>query len=309
MDTLNLSSVPAWIGRTQEAETLHTCLEAGRHVLLEGPVGVGKTHLVLSVLSERKQKVFRVDGDPRFSEQKITGWFDPPLVLSRGFQWDTFLAGPLVAAMQEGGALFINELNRLPEGTQNVLLPVLDERVLTLPKLGSLQARKEFVVIATQNPKEFVATSPLSEALLDRFEWMRLDYPPEQEEWDIVKQSLHDQAMHGFAVSDLLGLAAVRIVRATRQHPQIRRGASLRAALSLALITHHWIKKGKEDQEALLAAAFLTLPTRIELEPQFDSQDSLDQLQKKVIQECVQGRDAFCSEKGKTEKKKTFPLT
>src|SRR4051794_8335798 len=107
---------------------VRSCLRAYRNVLIEGPVGVGKTHLALTVAQEIKRPVFRVDGDSRYSEQKLSGWFDPPTVIKKGFTADSFMAGPLVDAMRLGGVLFINELNRLPEGVQNVLLPAIDER-------------------------------------------------------------------------------------------------------------------------------------------------------------------------------------
>ena len=130
--------------------------------------------------------VFRVDGDSRYSEQKLTGWFDPPMVIKQGFTQDAFMPGPLVEAMKQGGVLFINELNRLPEGVQNVLLPAIDERMIIVPRLGEVRAAPGFLVVATQNPKEFVATSHLSEAILDRFELVALHYQEEEDELAIV---------------------------------------------------------------------------------------------------------------------------
>src|SRR3989338_7309128 len=109
----------ALVGREHELLKLRACLKASRNVLLEGPVGVGKTHLALAITHELKRPVFRIDGDSRYSEQKLSGWFDPPSVLKKGFIEETFVAGPLVEAMKSGGILFINELNRLPEGVQN----------------------------------------------------------------------------------------------------------------------------------------------------------------------------------------------
>src|SRR4051812_48937309 len=102
------------IGREPELVKLRACIRAGRNVLLEGPVGVGKTHLALSATRELKRRFYRIDGDSRYSEQKLSGWFDPPSVIKKGFTSETFVAGPLVEAMQAGGVLFINELNRLP---------------------------------------------------------------------------------------------------------------------------------------------------------------------------------------------------
>jgi MoxR-like ATPase len=208
-----------------------------------------------------------VDGDNRYTEQKLSGWFDPPTVIKSGFTADAFFAGPLIEAMRAGGVLFINELNRLPEGVQNVLLPAIDERMVIVPRLGEVKAKPGFLVIATQNPKEFVATSHLSEAILDRFELVALDYQTLEEELKIVRGQLNPTRVE----TETLVRAAVRIARITRKHPRVRRGASVRAALSIAQIGEVFLKSGKPLQEAFTEACLLALPTRIEIEREGDS--------------------------------------
>ena len=128
------------VGRERELATALAVLGAGRHLLLEGPVGVGKTTVALAVCGHLGRDTVRVDGDDRYSESKLTGWFDPPLVLKQGYGEEAFFAGPLVEAMRDGKVLFINELNRMPESVQNVLLPALDERLLQLPHIGEVRA-------------------------------------------------------------------------------------------------------------------------------------------------------------------------
>jgi MoxR-like ATPase len=254
-------------GREDELSQVRACLKAKRNVLLEGPVGVGKTHLALAVTVEQGLPVFRVDGDSRYSEQKLSGWFDPPTAIKKGFGKDSFVPGPLVQAMQEGGILFINELNRLPEGVQNVLLPAIDERMIMVPRLGEIRAKDGFLVIATQNPKEFVATSHLSEAILDRFELVVLDYQTEEEEHAIVS----DRVQPKNANEKSLALASVRIARMTREHSKIRRGASVRAALSIAEIGTVLLRDGMGLEDAFFKAVLLALPTRIEMEHETES--------------------------------------
>ncbi len=153
------------VGRAEELAMSLAVLSCGRHLLLEGPVGVGKTTVALAVCGHLGRSVVRVDGDDRYSESKLTGWFDPPLVLAKGYSDETFFAGPLVQAMRDGGVLFINELNRMPEAVQNVLLPALDEHLLIVPRIGEVRAAEGFQVVATQNPVEYIATGHLSEAL------------------------------------------------------------------------------------------------------------------------------------------------
>ncbi len=240
------------VGRAAETEALLACIAAGRHVLLEGPVGVGKTALARAVCATLDRPMVRVDGDGRYSESKLVGLFDPPAVLSQGYRAECFLAGPLVQAMRLGGVLFVNELNRMPEGVQNVLLPALDEGRIFVPNLGEVAAAPGFALVATQNPAEFVATGALSEALLDRFELVRLDYQSEAEERDIVAQDT--RCSPGQAIIE----SAVALVRATRADARIRRGASVRAAIAVADIA---ARLGGD----VARAALLALPTRIEL--------------------------------------------
>jgi MoxR-like ATPase len=244
------------VGRTEELGAALACIRLNRNLLIEGPVGVGKTVVALAISHHLSRPFFRVDGDERYSEQKLTGWFDPPIVLAKGYEQAAFIPGPLTKAMLESGLLFINELNRMPESVQNVLLPSLDERAIIIPKLGEVIARDGFTVIATQNPREFVATSHLSEALRDRFELVVLGYQSYDEEIDIVRLNLRQ----GVGPTDDLIRDAVKIARATREAPQIRRGASVRAAISIVELA-----AGLQGVDALRQAAQIALPTRIEL--------------------------------------------
>jgi MoxR-like ATPase len=256
-------SLPSIVGRIQETEALLACLDAGRHVLLEGPVGVGKTALASAACKALGRGLVRVDGDGRYSEARLVGQFDPPAVLRGGYTAEAFLEGPLLQAMRSGAVLFVNELNRMPEGVQNVLLPAMDEGAVIVPVLGEVRAAQGFAVVATQNPAEFVATAALSEALLDRFELVRLDYPSEEEERAIVRRNARS------GPSEACVEAAVRIVRGTRQDPRVRRGASVRAAIAIAEIA---ARLGGDTARA----AQLALPTRIELmDPQSSAMTAL----------------------------------
>ncbi len=225
------------VGRDRELALSLAVLARGRHLLLEGPVGVGKTTVALAVCRHLGKQTVRVDGDDRYSESKLTGWFDPPLVLKRGYSEESFFPGPLVRAMREGGVLFINELNRMPESVQNVLLPALDERLVIVPHIGEVRAAEGFQVVATQNPVEYIATGHLSEALRDRFEHVALEYQSAEEEARIVAaETGSDDAR--------LIVRAVAVARATRAHPGLKKGASIRAAIATVTIAEELAAEG-----------------------------------------------------------------
>ncbi len=263
------------VGRSSELDLALAVLAAGRHLLLEGPVGVGKTTVALAVCDHLQRKTIRIDGDERYTENKLTGWFDPPIVLKQGYREESFLAGPLVQAMREGSVLFINELNRMPESVQNVLLPTLDEGLVVLPRIGDVRAAPGFQVVATQNPVEYIATGHLSEALKDRFEHILLLHQSEEEEREIVRRQT------GCADEELIR-SAVSIVRYTRASPSFRKGASVRAATSIVSIAQRLAESdGRHDAAARLRlAALAALATRVELrdEEEGDLGSKLDEI-------------------------------
>jgi len=267
------------IGRENELTALETCLSLGRHVLIEGPVGVGKTHLASYSAQKLNREMIRVDGDSRMTEQKLVGTFDPSLVLKHGYKKEEFIKGPLLEAMENGAILFLNELNRLSESLQNVLLPALDERQILVPRYGTVKAKSGFVLIATQNPKEFVATSHLSEALIDRCERILMDYPGMSEELAIVLESA-ERAFDSSQSLKKIARAAVHFVRLTRQDTAFKRGASIRTAQALCEVTAALVESGALFKDAFLQAATITVPHRVEI-----TREALDQSSWKAILE------------------------
>ena len=262
------------IGRDAELEMGLAAVSANRHLMIEGPVGVGKTVLANAIAAHMGRPVHRIDGDERYTEQKLSGWFDPPVVLDKGYIEDAFIPGPLTEAMKDGGILFVNEMNRMPEGVQNILLPAMDEGQIYVPKVGRIDARDGFVIIATQNPREFVATTALSEALSDRFELLRIDYQPADEEFMILKWQYPD------AADDALG-CSLWITRRTRDHPNIRRGASIRAAMSMMRLFR---TLSSDMGDGMRRAAHMALPTRIELRE--ESRATASEVIDQIVDEC-----------------------
>ncbi|MHA1409015.1 MAG: AAA family ATPase [Candidatus Odinarchaeia archaeon] len=259
------------IGRENEIKKAIFAKNAGKHLLLEGEVGVGKTVLASALAQYSNQQIFRVDGDERFNENKLVGFFDPPSVVAKGYNWETFIPGPLTNAMKTGGILFLNELNRMPEGTQNILLPAMDENRIYIPKLGELKAKQGFYIIATQNPEEHVGVTALGEALKDRFVWIRMTYQTEEEEKEITKVN------SGLTDDEIVG-KIVKIIRLTREYPDLRRGASVRAAIDMAKLIQQY---NKVDLNTLIDIAIMALATKV------DKEDGVDKTIEQIITEIV----------------------
>jgi MoxR-like ATPase len=243
------------IGRKDVITQCLAADKANKHLLIEGPVGVGKTTVASAITDYLGRTFLRVDGDERYTSAKLVGWFDPPVVLKDGYTHDTFIPGPLVETMENGGVLFINEINRMPEATQNTLLPVMDEGRLHVPKLGEIAAKNGFRIIATQNPEASVGVTPLGEALRDRYVWLFLDYHTEAEEREIVETNtaIKDEEIVNIAVA---------ITRATRDYPDIRRGSSVRGALDTASL---YTKIPGDGLVVWEQAAIMSLVPKIEL--------------------------------------------
>lgn len=265
------------VGRKTELRKCLAAKLAGRHILLEGDVGVGKTTLANGIAKYFSQEIERVDGDERYSAAKLVGHFDPPLVIDKGYTWESFFTGPLTKSMQQGSILFLNELNRMPEGTQNVLLGAMDEGTIIIPKLGEVIANDGFFIISAMNPAELIATTPLSEALRDRFVWVRLDYQPQEEEENIVK------VRTGIKDEKIISMA-VKIVRTTRDWSDLRRGSSIRGAIDQASIIQFL---DVNDIQSWIDSAIMALATKIELEDGVESQveDIIQEIVTKVFED------------------------
>lgn len=270
------------VGRERELRQLVLARLSNAHVVIEGTVGVGKTILARSIADYFDQGFIRIDGDERYTEAKLVGHFEPPLVVEKGWVSDSFVAGPLTQSMKNGSVLFINEANRLIEGTQNVLLPALDEGIVTIPKLPPVIAKEGFFVVATQNPDSYIGTTILSEALKDRFVWVKLERQTYDEELSIVNLSIKDSNPNKSKICEL----ATKIARATREHPEIRRGASIRGAIDFSKILA-LIDDLSED--SIMEIGIMTLATKIELEDGVEK--SIEEIISEVVHKVVKGDD------------------
>ncbi len=216
------------IGLRREREVLTVALQAARHVVLEGPPGTGKSTLLRAIARELGQAVVFVEGNAELTPARLIGQYDPAQVLAEGYLAATFADGPLLQAMRTGALLYLEEFNRVPEETLNVLITVLTEGEIAVPRLGLVQADPEFRLIAAMNPFDAIGTARVSQAIADRICRVVLGYQDAAAERDITTAVTgRDGQVVDFAVS---------FARATRSHRDVRMGSSVRGAVDLVLL-------------------------------------------------------------------------
>ncbi|MBK8023576.1 MAG: MoxR family ATPase [Chloroflexi bacterium] len=164
------------VGQTDVIRSVLICVLAGRHALLEGVPGLGKTMLIRSLADALELNFSRIQFTPDMQPADITGTDileDSPD--GRG-KTRRFQPGPVFANL-----LLADEINRATPKTQSALLEAMQERTVTIAN-RSYPLEPPFFVLATQNPLEMEGTYPLPEAQLDRFMFkIEVRYPSVQD--------------------------------------------------------------------------------------------------------------------------------
>ena len=231
------------IGKAETIELVMVALLCDGHILIEDVPGVGKTMLARSVAISLGGGFKRLQCTPDLLPNDVTG----VSVFNQQTAQFEFRPGPVFVNI-----LLADEINRATPRTQSALLEAMQEQQVTVDGITHALPRP-FLVLATQNPIEYEGTFPLPEAQLDRF-LMRLSigYPVAADEKLLLT---HLQREHPITtleavvdgsqllefqkevwevhMDETLQEYVIRLVSATRNHPDLALGASPRASLAL----------------------------------------------------------------------------
>ncbi|HEY7774143.1 MAG TPA: MoxR family ATPase [Marinagarivorans sp.] len=232
-----------FLGADAIIDQLLVALLCSGHVLLEDVPGLGKTTLAKAVAKSVSLTFKRIQCTPDLMPSDVLGGN----IYQPNTQDFKFLPGPIFTHL-----LLVDEINRASPRTQSAFLEAMAEGSVTIDR-KTAALPKPFMVIATQNPVEFAGTFPLPEAQLDRFFMrLRLGYPSKEQALTILTNhqqqepintlkalvskeqlSAWQQACLRVSVNSDVQRYIVELIEATREHKDIRLGASPRAAIAL----------------------------------------------------------------------------
>jgi nitric oxide reductase NorQ protein len=232
-------------------DILEKAYRSGLFVLIIGPKGTGKTTLVRRFGSEMKKELDSVNFSLRTRESHLVG----SRTLNKGEI--NFVEGVLVKSMRSGTLLYLDELNAAEADVLLRLDEALDDRrqlVLKEAEGQIVKATDDWFVIATINPLSHVGTKELPPQLLSRFPVrIRLDYPPENIELDIVNRHVIIDDLQVREVKHAIQLA--KTLREAAAVEELYYSPSIRETIAFAKMLKTGLS-GRQTAEVIYANAY-----------------------------------------------------
>ena len=254
------------LGQDDVKRGVKSALLTGRHIIIVGAPGVGKTTLAKNVARLLGKKFVRIQGSPDLTVEDLLGDIDPIKAMKCGpLSLEAFTKGKIFKA--DKGILFFDELNRCPEKLQNALLQVLEEGKATIGSYD-VDFDIDLTFIGTMNPED-TSTEKLSDVLLDRFDLIYMDYP---ENIKIEKEIIikNGKRIDEIKISDKLLSLIAYFVRALREDENLEKKPSVRASIGLyERAQSNALVKGKKEVsfDDIKEAVISVLSHRIRLKP------------------------------------------
>ncbi len=293
---------PRIIAQDETKQQVKSALSVGRHIIIVGPPGIGKTTLARNVskilpdaevvkgcqyhctpdnpicpeckkeVKEKEtikgeQRFIRIQGSPDLTVEDLMGDIDPTKALQYGpLSIEAFTPGKIFKA--NNGILFFDEINRCPEKLQNALLQVLQEGTATIGSY-EIEIPANFIFIGTMNPEDYSATEQMSEVFMDRFDVVYMTHP---ETIDAEKQIVMERSekIENINFPEELLAVSTLFVRRLRDNKDIEKKPSVRATIGLyerAQANAMLRGSDKVELEDIKNAVISVISHRIKLKP------------------------------------------
>ena len=238
--SIDESEQSTYLDWNNSIDILNSAFEKGLFVLIIGPKGTGKTSLVMEYAIQKSKKLESINFSLRTRESHLIG---TKSLVEGNIGFDE---GVLIKSMKEGSILYLDELNAAEADVLLRLDEALDDRRQIVLKESDgqvIKADDSWFTIATINPLTHVGTKELPPQLLSRFPVrIRLDYPPEDMEYKIIKK--HVKNLHETEI--LQGIKLANTLRQASAVEELYYSPSIRETIAYAKL----LEGGSSAKEA-----------------------------------------------------------